>query len=277
MTETPEERRRRLGLSSPTSSTPSSEHSTSSSSSSSSNRRDIIGGYFRQPTNQSGPPIGGLSPASAQFANPVQTFDPYRNGDLRRILGNQVQAGSLADLQQTLIQVGLLDADEVLFGYADDGTADAMTTLLGIANQQGMDWRDVLSTATQAGDDALAGVGPGGSGGGRQLAPDIIRLPNRDDVMALAEDAGMALSGQRPDDDLQASMADSILDVLRTQQERQYQAEIGMTEGLHFTEGAPDPQRLVEEEIRRREPDKVMGRGVQDAMNSWFAALAGPV
>jgi hypothetical protein len=232
-------------------------------------RHAIIGGFAQQQPSRY---IGGLSPASAIAA---PGFDPYRGGDLRRILQNQVNAGTLADLQQTLIDVGLIDANDVLFGYADDGTTAAFTTLLGIANQQGMDWRDVLSMAAQGGGGALASAGVGLP---EPLAPTIITLPNRDDVVAGLAETGLALTGQQLDDDLHQTAADAVLDALRTQQERQFRAEQDATPGgLMFAAGAPDPARLMEEEIREQAPDEVMGRGAQDAVNTLLGTLAGPI
>jgi hypothetical protein len=235
-------------------------------------RHQVIGGYYMgQGQTQSDAPIGGLSPASAMFARPAQTFDPYRQGDMRRILQRQVNNGSLFDLQDSLVQAGLL-GDRYTPGYLDGNTTDAFNALLSIANQQGMDWRDVLSQAIQGGGTLGQQGGPG-----QQVAPTIITLPNRDDVIANAEDTGMQLTGHRLDDDLKGTIADSVLNALRSQQERQYQSEIGMTEGLHFTEDHPDPQRLTEEAIRREAPQLVADRGAQNARDIWFEGLGGPV
>lgn len=241
----------------------------------------VVGGfaYTRDNPNESPNPIGGLSPASATFPYPTAQFDPYRQNDMRRILQMQVNQGGLNDLQLALVQAGLLDRSDITPGYLGDDTQDAFSNLLAIANQNGMDWRDVLSQMVSGGgSDFDQPGGGGGGGGGGGLAPTIIQLPNRDDLVANAEDTGLAMTGHRLDDDLQGTIADSVLDALRTQQERQYQQELGITgQGLHFTEGAPDVQRLTEEAIEEERPGLVMERGVQDAMNSWFAALRGPV
>jgi hypothetical protein len=236
-------------------------------------RHEIIGGYSYQPPNQSGPPIGGLSPASAMFDEPVDRFDPYRGGDLTRILQNQVQRGNIDDLQLALIRAGLLDEGDIVLGYADDQTEDAFRQVLALANQNAMDWRDVMSQVAQG---AFGNIGPGG-GAQQELPPTIITLPNRDDVVAAAEATGMELTGHRLDDDLQGTVADNILNALRTHQERQYQAELGMTTGLHFTEDAPDPARLLEEQVRERAPNLVAERGAQNARDIWFEGLGGPV
>jgi hypothetical protein len=235
-------------------------------------RHQVIGGYYMgQGETQTAPPIGGLSPASAMFARPAQTFDPYRQGDMRRILQRQVNNGSLFDLQDSLVQAGLL-GDRYTPGYLDGNTTDAFNALLSIANQQGMDWRDVLSQAIQGGGTLGQQGGPG-----QQVQPTIITLPNRDDSIKAADDMVLSMTGERLDDDLNQSVADSMLNALRSHQERQYQREIGMTEGLHFTEDHPDPARLMEEAIRERAPQQVAGRGAQNARDIWFEGLGGPV
>jgi hypothetical protein len=234
-------------------------------------RHEIIGGYSYQPPNQSGPPIGGLSMASAMFDEPVDRFDPYRGGDLTRILQNQVQRGTIDDLQLAMIRAGLIDAGDIVLGYADDQTTDAFEHILALANQNGMDWRDTLSQVGRGAFDALDPTK------GRTVPPTIISLPNRDDAIAAAEATGMELTGHRLDDDLQESIADAMLNSLRSQQERQYQDEIGQSHGLNFTEDAPDPARLIEEQVRERAPNLVAERGAQNARDIWFEGLGGPV
>jgi hypothetical protein len=233
---------------------------------------DIIGGYAYQP--QQAPTVHGSLGSYGPGTAPSAVFDPYRDRDLRHILARMVNQGTIYDLQLALVQAGFLE-DDANFGYIDDATSDALSDVLAIANQHGIVWQDVLSQSAAAG--GAYGTASGG-GGGQQLAPTVITLPNRDDVRKAQEDIGTNLTGERLDDDLLDGATDAVLDRLRTQQERQFQKELGFTgEGLYFTEGAPDAARLMEEQIRERAPGKVMAKGTRDAMDSWFAGLAGPV
>lgn len=222
-------------------------------------------------------------PASNVPYRPSQTttfgvFTPYRSSDLNSILLRVVNQGTIVDLQQALVHAGLL-TDNVTYGYIDGDTSDAFEALLSLANQNGLAWQDVLSMLNNGG--GAGGLGSGGSGSGGSsggLAPTIITLPNRDDVIAAAEDTGMSLTGHAMDDDLAASVADHILNTLRTQQERQFQTEQGITgSGVHFSESAPDAGRLLEEEVRRRDPLGVAGKGVRDTVDTLLGTLAGPV
>lgn len=243
-------------------------------------KNEVVGGYYysRNEPNSSPAPISGLSPASAVFPSPDQSFDPYRQNDMRRILATQVNQGGIMDLQLALVQAGLLDRGDITPGYLGDDTQDAFADLLAIANQNGLDWRDVLSQMVSGTGDLAGAGGSGGGGGGEGLAPTIIQLPNRDDLVKKAEDTGVEMTGHRIDDDLQGTIADSVLNALRTQQERQYQQELGITgHGLNFTESSPSTQRLTEEAIKAQKPGLVMERGAQDAMAAWFSALQGPV
>jgi hypothetical protein len=251
-------------------------------------RREIVGGYAYEYPAPVGPgSLGLMGPGT--YPSAAHNWTPYRNGDQRRILGRLVNQGSIYDLQLSLVQAGLLDDDDVAFGYLDSTTEDAFGDILALANQNGMDWRDVLSQAAAGGgiggNDSY-GVGGRGSKGG--LDPEILPLPNRDDLIAAVEETALSKYGQRLDDDLHESAADALLDTLRTQQERQVQRtyaaldEAGEGATHVFVEDAPGMSegsmaRLLDEEIRERAPNVVMDKGVRDAMDSWFAALAGPV
>lgn len=228
----------------------------------------VVGGYaYTRPT-------GVVEPTP--FHAYLQRFDPYRERDQRRILARLVNQGTIYDLQQSLVAAGLLDDTIVAFGYLDDATSDAFAHILAIANQHGMSWQDVLSQSAAGG--GIGGNPNYGGGGPGALAPTVIQLPNRDDLVAAVQDTGFGLTGQMLDDDLQQSAVDSVLDALRTQQERQVQAEQSAPGGeVSFTESAPDVGRLLEEEVRERAPDFVMSKGVRDAMDDWFSALGGPV
>lgn len=252
---------------------PSGEHSTGSS------RRPnpVVGGYYADRPGDVIRQTSGSLAGGGTYQG--QNFDPYRDRDLRRILGRLVNQGGIYDLQLALVQAGLLDDQDVAFGYLDDDTSDAFSTILGIANQNGLDWRDVLSQAS-AGGGIGGNTGYGTGSGPAPLSPTVVQLPNRDDTIAAAEATGMSLSGHRLDDDLTQSIADHVLDTLRTQQERQVQAELasqGTGQGVMFTNAAPDPQRLLEEEVRRRAPNAVADKGARDASDLWFSLVNGPV
>jgi hypothetical protein len=44
-----------------------------------------------------------------------------------------------------------------------------------------------------------------------------------------------------------------------------------------FTESAPDPARLLEEEIEERFPEQVIGKQTRDLMDEWMSAVKGPI
>lgn len=220
----------------------------------------VVGGYYYNPQ----PNVGGYGPYRP---GPTSGFDPYRAGDMRRILNMLVNQGSIMDLQLALIAAGLLDEDTNL-GWIDSATQDAFEDVLAIANQNGMSWQDVLSQAGAAGGAYSAG-GAGGS-----VPANIIALPNSEDLDAALEEAGMSMTGERLDDDLRSSAVESVLDALRTQQERQLQRELSASPGSTvFTESAPDVGRLLEEQIEERAPQKVMNKAARDAMDVWFALI----
>jgi hypothetical protein len=229
--------------------------------------REIVGGYAVDlgDMQTSGSIAGGGTYA------PV--FDPYRQNDLRRILSNQVNQGAIDDLQLALIQAGLLDEGDVAFGYLDDTTQDAFGQILALANQNGMQWQDVLSQAAAGG--GIGGNANYGGGGGKLPDTQIVELPNRDDLRAALGDTGMSLTGVTLDDDLIDAATESVLDTMRTQQERKFQQEVGATGALAFTESAGDPTRLLEEEVRQRAPDQVVDKGARDTRDAWFSALQG--
>lgn len=236
----------------------------------------IIGGYA---TSGGTVQTSGSLAGGGTFQN---VFQPYRQNDLRHILAQITQQGSILDLQLALVQAGLLDED-VAFGFIDGDTEDAFETVLTIANQNGMLWSDVLSQVS-AGGGQFGGVdvgGGGGVGGGAGLAPTVITLPNRDDMVAAVDDLALSVAGERVDMDLQESLADQVLDVLRTHQERGVQREISAAEsgrgGVLFTESAPDPARLLEEELREERPGLVMGKETREAMDEWMSLVRGPV
>lgn len=231
----------------------------------------VVGGFAFQPRPGSGSDslYGPGSYTPGAISNP---FDPYRQGDMRRILGSLVNQGSILDLQEALVAAGLLSGS-VTFGVIDSATESAFETLLSIANQNGLDWRDVLSQGAQSGAFATTDTDAIG-GGGAGLAPSYITLPNREDLDASLEETGMSLTGQRLDDDLRSSAVESILDSLRTQQERQIQTDLNRTGAGPFVEHeAPDINRLLEEEVRERAPQKVMNKAARDAMDTWFAMI----
>lgn len=234
---------------------------------------DIIGGYVR--------PGPGLPSISQNLYGPGSytpgTYHGYRQNDMQRILGSLVNQGSVLDLQEALVAAGLLSGD-VQFGVIDSATESAFETLLSIANQNGLDWRDVLSQGAQSGAFATSDVGGSGAA---PLSPTMIALPNRDDLDSLLErEIGMSLTGERLDDDLRAGAVESVLDALRTQQERQVQREMdlaGTGEGVAFVESAPDVNRLLEEQVRERAPQKVMNKQTRDAMETWFEMIGEPL
>lgn len=231
----------------------------------------IIGTYSVPPVRTQGTvhgSVGSYGPGSA----PSYQWKPYRDRDLRQILNSITRQGSIYDLQLALVQGGFL-TDDVAFGWIGPETEQAMEDLLSVANQHGANWQDILSQA--AAGDGIQGAA--GSGGGA-LQPNVIQLPNRDDLIAGMDDVGLSLAGQVLDADLNEAAVDSVMDALRTQQERQLQTEMSAAPGSTvFTEAPPDVGRLLEEEVRERAPDEVMDKGVREAMDSWFAALAGPV
>lgn len=240
-------------------------------------RNPIIGTYHVPPVPTQGTvhgSTGSYGPGSA----PSYQWKPYRDRDLFTLLQQITRQGSILDLQFALVQAGFLD-DDVSFGYIDGDTEDAMRDLLAVANQNGLNWQDVLSQSAQSGQLPGGGHIGGGSGGG-SLGPTVISLPNRDDVIAGARDTAMSLGGEAIDDDLAESIADHTLDVLRTQQERQVQRQLaydGPDGGVLFTEGNPDPGRLLEEEFRRRRPDLVAEKGARDTGELWQSIAGGPL
>ena len=257
---------------------PSGEHGDTTSGEDTS--RNIVGGYS---TRYSGYSVAGPLEDWYGFAQDPRnrtavntTFRPYRERDVSRILGRKVNQGTVYDLQMSLIAAGLL-ADDVGFGYVDDATEQAFSSLLSIANQNGIAWQDVLSQAV-AGGGTLGGEGAGGR---EPLGGTVITLPNRDDMIARVDDLAFTKTGVKLDDDLQEAAADAALDAMRTQQERQVQLELGVAgddpSSVTFAESAPNADRLLEEEIERRAPGEVMEKGVRDTMDSWFSALRGPV
>lgn len=221
----------------------------------------VVGGYYFRP------PVGPHGSQGMGGPGSATSADPYRAGDMRRILNMLVNQGSIMDLQLALIAAGLLDEDTNL-GWIDSATQDAFEDVLAIANQNGMSWQDVLSQAGAAGGAYSAG-GAGGS-----VPANIIALPNSEDLDAALEEAGMSMTGERLDDDLRSSAVESVLDALRTQQERQLQRELSASPGSTvFTESAPDVGRLLEEQIEERAPQKVMNKAARDAMDVWFALI----
>lgn len=231
--------------------------------------QDVVGGFYYRP------PVGPHGSSGMGGPGSATSADPYRQGDMRRILGMLVNQGAILDLQRALVAAGLLNED-AMFGYIDSATQDAFEQVLTIANQHGMTWQDVLSQAGAAGGT----YGSEGMGGAA-LSPTMIALPNREDLdAALERDVGMALTGERIDDDLRAVMTDSVLDALRTHQERQVQREMdlaGTGEGVAFVESAPDVNRLLEEQVRERAPQKVMNKQTRDAMEVWFEMIGEPL
>lgn len=244
----------------------------------SSERPPIVGGYYsRYRPGQPGAPF----PADSGFYgpqgdNPVR-FTPYRENDMTRILNRIATSGAIYDMQLALIRAGFLDDDVNDLGWIGSDTESAFADLLAVANQHGMRWEDVLSQAEPGAFLSGSGGSGGGSGGGLGSGGVTITLPNRDDLVASVDDLALSQYGQRVDQDLQETIADRVLDALRTQQEREVQREMAAGGGVNFTESAPDPARLLDEEIRQRRPGMVMEKGVRDAMDSWFEALAGPV
>jgi hypothetical protein len=237
--------------------------------------REVVGGYFaNRPGDVRRQTSGSLAGGGAYIG---QDFDPYRRGDQHRILSRLVNQDAIYDLQLALIQAGLIDDGDIALGYLDDATEEGFAHVLALANQNGMEWRDVLSQVTAAG--GVGGNDSYGAGGSEaELAPTVIQLPNRDDVAAALGDVGMERTGERLDDDLLDAATESVLDQLRTQQERQVQRELGATgEGVTFTESAPDPGRLLEEEIEERVPEQVIGKQTRDLMDEWMSAVKGPI
>lgn len=236
----------------------------------------VIGGYaYRYPTVTHGS-FGSYGPGSAPSAQ--ANWTPYRTNDLHRILAMINQQAGILDLQESLLAAGLLTGD-VQFGVIDSATEDAMETILSIANQNGLDWRDVLSQGAASGAFAATDVGGGGSGAA-PLSPTMIALPNREDLDAALEETGMSLTGERLDDDLRGTAVESVLDAIRTQQERQVQREMdlaGTGQGVAFVESAPDVNRLLEEQVRERAPQKVMNKQTRDAMEVWFEMIGEPL
>lgn len=234
------------------------------------------GGASQQGGDGMSPPVGGYSvqavaPGTSVMRNPTIVFQPYRDDDVTNMLNGIVRSGSIYDLQLALIQAGFLSDDAVL-GYIDSQTQSAFEDLLAVANQHGMRWEDVLSQAADGG-----GVTGSAGGGGGGLAPGLLALPNRDDLLARVDDLAMSTLGQKIDEDLQEAITDSVIDSYRTQQERQVQKELSASGDYVTVEEPPTTDRMVEDELRKRRPGMVMEQGVRDAMDAWFAALQGPV
>lgn len=225
----------------------------------------IIGGIFNPPPLEqlSGSIAGGGTYASRK---------PYRSRYTSRLLGRQASTGGLADLQMALIEVGLLDADEVIFGYADDATSDAMDTILGIANQQGMTWQDVLSQAMATGPGSLGGGGAGGGAGGAGSVRPQIVLPNREELRADIDDATFARTGVRYDPGVLDHMADAAIDHARDLQEQEFRSR-NATE----VESGQSLESFVEAQIEEQNPGAVMSHDVAEKAASWFDAIRSPV
>lgn len=251
-----------------------------------SRRGDVVGGYnvnrsgydIPAPTDSPGGGQSYYGDLRAMRTNSGGRFVPYRDRDMTRILNRVASQGAIFDLQLSLVQAGFLD-DEVGFGYIDGDTEDAFSTVLSLANQHGVAWQDLLSQAAAAGGTfGGGGMADDGSGGRRELAPTVIQLPNRDDSIRRAADIGMELGGVQLDDDLTESVADSMIEALATHQERQIQREMAAGEGdVLFTDSAPDPDRLLEEQIRERAPGVIAEKGARDVADLWFQAMGGPV
>lgn len=179
-------------------------------------------------------------------------------------------------LQLAMQAAGLLgDIDNL--GVWNEQSQRAFEDLLTYANQSGVTWQDALTQYQQGA--ALSGeMGVGGSSGGR-LDPTIITLPNPEDLNAALEQAGMDLTGERLDDDLRESATEALLDTMRTQQERALQRDIGRagTGGTFVEHELPDANRMIEEEIRTRAPQKVMNKQTRDAMEVWFEMIGEPL
>lgn len=176
-------------------------------------------------------------------------------------------------LQLAMQAAGLLGEISNLGVWTSDSQA-AFEALLTYANQSGSTWQDALAQLQQ-GADLSSQMGVGGAAG---LDPTVITLPNPEDLNRSVEEFGMSLTGERLDDDLRSVITESLLDSFRTQQERQLQTELTRTGSGPFVEhDAPDPNRLLEDEIRERAPQKVMNKQTRDAMEVWFEMIGEPL
>lgn len=245
----------------------------------------FVGGFAVAPVRYPSTIHGGVGTYGPGTAPSAPLWEPYTVNAQRHILSSVVTQGGIYDLQLALVQAGFLDDDDVGFGIVDDATDSAFASVLAVANQHGLPWQDVLSQAAAAG-----GTFGGGFSSDGKLKPDIYTLPNRDDLRASLESMAIGdprssngLTGVALDDDLLDAATESVLDTLRTQQERKVQQELAVGEGetayIEDTPGRTEGSmaRLLEEEIEERAPGLVMGKGVREAMDGWFEAIRGPV
>ncbi len=229
-------------------------------------RQRVIGGLF---TNRPGTQTSGSLAGGGTYANSFT--HPYRSGAINRILGNQLNSGGLADLQMALVQVGLLDSDEVVFGYADDTTTSAMRTILGLANQQGMPWQDVLSQALQMGDNSLAGAAGNGGANPDDIRPQIV-LPNRDELRTDIDEATFARAGVRYDPAVLDRITEQAMDHARDLQLQEFnQRHAGERQEGRSLES------FVSNAIEEADPAAAMEHDVDEKAASWFDAIRSPV
>lgn len=232
--------------------------------------RQIVGGYAYQPPNTDltgHGSMGSYGPGTA----PSFVFDPYRQNDLHRILSNQVNQGGIADLQLALVQAGLLQQTDISFGYLDDGTQAAFSTILSIANQQGMQWQDVLSQALAQGDNALGGAVGNGGPNPDDILPQVV-LPNRDELRQGIDETVYKRAGVRYDDAMLDKLTDDAMDHARDLQLQEFnQRHAGERQEGRSLES------FVENAIEEANPEAVMSHDVAEKAASWFAAIRSPV
>lgn len=195
------------------------------------------------------PGLFGLGTIAAG-TDTYQVAPNYYTGDeYGSVPGFPTKMPDIAQLQQYLVQAGLLDDKKTIYGQWDAVSAKAFASILGSANQQGTDWQDTLAQRlTLADQQGLLDRQDTST-----RAPLQVKYTNPEDLKATAQNVAQTLYGGNLSEDDLAKFVTSYQSMESQAQTTSYnQAPTGGA-----VTAPPDPSVAVESQIRADHPDQV--------------------
>lgn len=248
------------------------------------------------PTDINGNPLYGRERETYGVGN-----ENTRSQGPRYMEGDEWRPGGwgperIADLQRMLTIAGLLNPKEsITLGALDATTRNAYRALLEQANALGMDWQTAVAHLAQT---TAAGGGPGhidpatgewvpDQSAGFVAPPLELRLPNRDDVVAVLRQGVIDQLGEGWTQEQLGELADAYIAQVRGVQTDAYNQQVAIERGefegtrgaggeVITTTEAPSPETFLESELQRRDPEGLQaGQLINETLPAFFDMMRG--
>lgn len=194
-------------------------------------------------------PKGAQGTTINVFGDPIHS--QYMPGDQWKVPLSDPQ--SIPQIQQMLVQAGLLSAKQVRIGVWDNASASAYSTVLGFANAYGINATQALNTLINN-----PKVGKGAS----TAAQPIISYTNPADVATGFQNVSQNLTGQEQDPAAFAAQFHSQESAAQHQR------------GQNYTQ-APSITGAATQYIQQHDPSQELAYGTASRMQQFFAMLPG--